>query len=87
MKNLKDKIVNESSNTWALKPEDEKVIFAALDYIICQGKDKEFIETLKKFDVSEYVFEELHEDFSDELNKSESKITGKISNAIQNICK
>ena len=85
MKNLKDKLVNESSNTWALIDEDEKIIFAALDYILSKGKDKEFIEILKKFGVQDFRFEDLHQDFGDQLNKYESKLSGKISNAVSKI--
>ena len=85
MKNLKDKLVNESTNTWALIDEDEKVIFAALDYVLSKCKDKEFIETLKKFDVQDFRFEDLYQDFADQLNKYESKLSGRISNAVSKI--
>ena len=89
MKNLKDKLVTEKElNTWALTEENEKVIFACLDFVAGKAKDKELIKILKGFGIDDYdiEFEELYRDFADQLNKYEPKLSGKISNAIQKIC-
>lgn len=87
MKDLKERLVVEkASNSWSLSVAQEKVIFACIDFVMGKAKDKDLAKMLsEKFAVDEFVYEELYQDFSDQLNKYESKLSGRISNAVSKL--
>ena len=81
MKELQ-KFINESSNTWALDKDSEKIIFGALEVIAKLVKEDEFCKALN---VERYKFDELWEDFGDQLNKNENKGVSTVSKELNKI--
>lgn len=81
MKDIK-KFINESLNTWSLTKDQEKIIFGALDVITKLVKEDEFCKALN---VDRNTFDELYEDFGDQLNKNESKLVTTVSKALNKI--
>lgn len=81
MKDIK-KFINESLNTWSLTKDQEKIIFGALDVITKLVKEDEFCKALN---IDRDTFDELYEDFADQLNKNESKLVTTVSKALNKI--
>ena len=77
-----NQFINESSNTWAMGKDDEKIIFGALDAITKLVKEDEFCKALG---VDRYKFDELYEDFGDQININEKGSLSKISKALEKI--
>lgn len=81
MKNITN-FINESSNTWAMDKDDEKIVFGALDTITKLVKEDEFCKALN---VDRNKFDELYEDFGDQININEKGSLSKISKALEKI--
>jgi hypothetical protein len=79
-----NQFINESSNTWALDKEDEKIIFGALDIITKLVKEDEFCKALG---VERDKFDELYEDFGDQLNINKKGSLVEVSKSISKILK
>ena len=77
-----NQFINESSNTWAMNNDDEKIIFGALDVITKLVKEDEFCKALG---VDRDKFDELYEDFGDQININEKGSLSKISKALEKI--
>ena len=77
-----NQFINESSNTWSLNKDDEKIIFGALDVITKLVKEDEFCKALG---VDRDKFDELYEDFGDQININEKGSLSKISKALEKI--
>lgn len=79
-----NQFINESSNTWSLDKEDEKIIFGALDVITKLVKEDEFCKALG---VERDKFDELYEDFGDQININKIGSLLKVSKALEKIFK
>lgn len=81
MKDIKN-FINESSNTWSMDKDDEKIIFGALDVITKLVKEDEFCKALG---VDRNRFDELYEDFGDQININEKGSLSKVSKLLEKI--
>lgn len=74
--------INESSNTWSMNKDDEKIIFGSLDIITKLVKEDEFCKALG---VDRDRFDELYEKFGDQININEKGSLSKVSKELAKI--